>query len=514
MKVVVFSVLVVILCLSVLSIVLVLLFNKSPLVKKQQINVTVPKPVFQLPFHLRNEIALVKSIENSDTTVYCDMYNIDIFQLEGDKWAFMFHLLDTNRYKYIILTDLTLSPNSNKPIRRLIQQSGDNDLIVCRDKYEPNKISLDMLIFKNSEWSKFKCLQLFFNPDNIQTLLLDQVYTNFKHKSLIDAKNQLNKGLPYMLQCTCVYNEKAFELDNSKKEMYPWTGVDGFIEIEKIPVFNKMTKDQLIPKRIYQTNDSTLVPLHRNKFSIEAWKQLNPEYEYHYLDALDRRKLIETHFDATVSKAYDMLLPGAYQADLFRYCLLYVYGGCYVDSQTQPFLPLREVITPNLEFLSGEEILEFNFGIWNGFICCTPKHPALKLTIDNTVKNVLERNYTDSCIGITGPCVLGRSVNKWLNRDVNTSLRQAILPSTMKLLPNSLNHIIYNKQSVRVFKFYANGKPFLLQKYLQNPQQLKSMQINMWDNDEINGKQRYDRAYQIKEVFKFPLYPKVVYPRI
>lgn len=499
-----------IICLAVLSLVSVLLFAKLPVKNTEQLE--IPKPMFQLPNNLRNEIALVKSIECSATTVYCDMYNIDILQLKGDKWAYMFHLLNTNHYKYVIITDLRLSPNSNKPIQRLIQQSGDSDLIVCRDKYEPNKISLDMLIFKNSEWSKFKCLQLYFNPNNIQILLLDQVYTNFKHKSLMDAKIQLDKGLPYMLQCTCVYNEKAFELDNSKKDMYPWTGVDGFVEIEKIPINIKMITDQLIPKKIYQTNDSTLVPLHRNKFSIEAWKQLNPEYEYHYFDALDRRKFIETHFDETVGKAYDLLLPGAFQADLFRYCLLFVHGGCYVDSQTQPFLPLREVITSKLEFLSGEEINEFNYGIWNGFMCCISKHPALKLTIDNTVKNVLERNYTDSCIGITGPCVLGRSLNKWFNRNPNTSFKQGVLPPTMKLLKNSLNYIFYKKKSVRVFQLYANGKPFLLHKYQQNPEQLSNLNLRVEENDEINGKQRYDSAYTKKKVFKFSLlYSKTIY---
>ena len=308
---------VIVLCLAVLSIALMLFFDENFFTKKA-LRFAIPKPLLPLSIDSRNEIALVRSNKNSDTNDYCDMHHIDVLQIQGHKWAFVFHLLDTNQYKYVVVTDLTLKPNSGKPIQRLIQQSGDSDLIVCRDKHDPSKISLDMLIFKNSEWSKYKCAKLYLNSDD----LLDQVYTNFKHKSLLQAKQQLDKGLPYMLQCTCVYNEKAFEFGISAKDMYPWTGVEGFIEIEKLPLSDTVTTDQLIPKRIYQTNDSTLVPLHRNKFSTEAWKQLNPEYTYHYFDALDRRKFIETHFDANVCKAYDMLLPGAYQADPFRYCLL------------------------------------------------------------------------------------------------------------------------------------------------------------------------------------------------
>lgn len=491
---------VIVLCLAVLSIALMLFFDENFFTKKA-LRFAIPKPLLPLSIHSRNEIALVRSNKNSDTNDYCDMHHIDVLQIQGHKWAFVFHLLRTNQYKYVVVTDLTLKPNSGKPIQRLIQQSGDSDLIVCRDKHDPSKISLDMLIFKNSEWSKYKCAKLYLNSDD----LLDQVYTNFKHKSLLQAKQQLDKGLPYMLQCTCVYNEKAFELGISAKDMYPWTGVEGFIEIEKLPLSDTVTTDQLIPKRIYQTNDSTLVPLHRNKFSTEAWKQLNPEYTYHYFDALDRRKFIETHFDANVCKAYDMLLPGAYQADLFRYCLLYVHGGCYVDSQAQPFMPLREVITPNLQFLSGIDVDAYDFAIWNGFICCVPYHPGMKLTIVNAVKNILERNYKDSTLAITGPWLIGRSFNEWLNRRRNTSMKQG-LPSTMKLLPNTLNHIKHKGQSMEVFQFYNDGKPFLLHKFHQNPQQLSDSNISIKENDEINGKERYLHAYRHKKVFKFPLF--------
>lgn len=32
-----------------------------------------------------------------------------------------------------------------------------------------------------------------------------------------------------------------------------------------------------------------------------------------------------------VLSAYDKIMPNAYKADLFRLCILYVYGGCYID---------------------------------------------------------------------------------------------------------------------------------------------------------------------------------------
>ena len=44
-----------------------------------------------------------------------------------------------------------------------------------------------------------------------------------------------------------------------------------------------------------------------------------------------RREFISKYFNKDVLEAYDTLLPGAYKADLWRYCILYKMGGIYMD---------------------------------------------------------------------------------------------------------------------------------------------------------------------------------------
>jgi mannosyltransferase OCH1-like enzyme len=39
-------------------------------------------------------------------------------------------------------------------------------------------------------------------------------------------------------------------------------------------------------------------------------------------------------------KAYDTLIPNAYKADLFRYSVVYHYGGCYMDAGSIGIKPL------------------------------------------------------------------------------------------------------------------------------------------------------------------------------
>ena len=465
----------------------------------------VPKPPVRLQLlHAfgNNDIAVLDNNPNDFTREYCYKYKLDYLYVPVEKgadesvvWMYLYHFLKRNPHEYVVLLHNAKpwNANSNKPLQRLIQQSGDSDLILCRDAFKSNKLGINMFVFKNTEWSVYKCLQLYFQPQNIQTLLLDQVYTKYKHSSLLNSKPQLDAGLTYNLQCTCVYNEKAFDLGNLVADMYPWTNVPGFIEIPKrvLPTIKAGTTKQKIPRVIYQTMSTTLSNLERYEFSVKAWQDLNPEYEYCYFDSLDCRKFIEKHFESDVVKAYNMLLPGAYQADLFRYCLLYVQGGCYVDSQTQPFLPLRDVLSPETELCSAIDYK--NFSVWQGFLCSIPEHPAIKLAIDTASANILKQKYFDSDLQLVGPDLMGMSINQSLGRLPKQDLSQG-LPSTIQLLchtqPDCQPYVYFNKTK------------FLLGKYFYNKDQLQSSLVKI---DQVSGKENYAKAHEKKRIFKTKL---------
>lgn len=471
-------------------------------------SVVVPLP--EKPLQLRtsgnnsNTAVLQSPLTNpSSTQRYCEKYHIDYLLLPEENASFktslgyLFYLLKDSKYEYVVVLQPSVQwhPDSNKPLQRLIQQSGDSDLIVCRDAEHFNQVNTNMLLLKNSEWSRYKCAQLINNLDKVQKLLLDQVYTNYKHKTLEEAKAQLDLGLPYNLQCTCVYHELAFDLyypiSNGAVTVYPWTGVPGYVEVSKLVAPTSATSaPQKVPRVIYQTMSTTLMNTDRYRLSVQMWQQLNPEYEYLYFDELDCRKFIEQHFDKDVVNAYNTLLPGAYQADLFRYCLLYIQGGCYVDSQTQPFLPLRVVINAETKFCSAVDGKEY--ALWQGFLCAVPKHPVIKMAIDKTVKNIQKRKYFDSCLELSGPDLLGMCVNKWLGRKPKQSLNSR-MPPTILFLCHS------NRCQPYV---YMGSTKFLLTKYYFNKNQLLSSptSINL-----ISGKEHYGSAHAKKQVFKFPL---------
>jgi hypothetical protein len=473
--------------------------------------IPVPKMEVKFPPNSRNRLAVlaVQNGGSTETQQYCDKYNMDYLEIpymqEINKrvpWMILFNVLQSNHYDHVlILLDkgVVLNSNSDKPVQTLIRQSGDSDLIACRSAADHSKINSGMLIFKNSEWSRYQCTKVYSKPRDIQNLLMNQVYTSFQYKDLKQAATQLESGLPYMLQCTCVYNEKAFELNHDRKNMYPWTGVQGFVELERTVLRkqNRMsTSTQRIPKRIYQTMNTTLTSHDRHKLSVQAWKGLNPEYEYYFFDAFDRKKLIQKHFDENVCTAYDMLLPGAYQADLFRYCLLYVYGGCYVDGQTQPFQPLASLIESDTEFISALDLRK-EYGIFQTFLCCTPEHPAMKITINDIVSNVLKRRYFKSWLKLSSTEALGMGVNKWLGRHPKASFREGGLPSSVKILRTLF--------SPRIVIYLEDDTEFLLHKFSQNPAQLTAPLIG--SIYELSGREYYEQAHKNKRVFRFPLLP-------
>jgi mannosyltransferase OCH1-like enzyme len=86
----------------------------------------------------------------------------------------------------------------------------------------------------------------------------------------------------------------------------------------------------LIPLKVYSHwHTKDLPPIMKQK--REKLIRDNPEFEFELYDNDDCRKFIEANFDKDVLYAFDSLIPGAYKADLWRYCIIYKYGGIYLD---------------------------------------------------------------------------------------------------------------------------------------------------------------------------------------
>ena len=133
----------------------------------------------------------------------------------------------------------------------------------------------------------------------------------------------------------------------------------------------------MIPKKIYQTNK-----LPQPDFAVENIKNLNLEYEYQFFNDDDCVQFIQNFFGNDVLNVYHNIRTLQHRADLFRYCLLYEYGGVYVDIDIQLLSPIDDIIelSENSKLISVKSLIKEN-GIYQGFLISEPKNEIFFILI-------------------------------------------------------------------------------------------------------------------------------------
>ncbi|MEO6488918.1 MAG: glycosyltransferase, partial [Ferruginibacter sp.] len=86
---------------------------------------------------------------------------------------------------------------------------------------------------------------------------------------------------------------------------------------------------QKIPKIIWQTMNTNCVPSVMKDFA-DSWINKNPEYEYRFHDNDDIIEFLKKDFPGYL-EAYNKIKFGASKADLWRYLIMYKFGGVYTD---------------------------------------------------------------------------------------------------------------------------------------------------------------------------------------
>ena len=175
----------------------------------------------------------------------------------------------------------------------------------------------------------------------------------------------------------------------------------------------------MIPRKIFQTFEQKSFEPEFQKI-VDYWKTENPDFKYCLYDDNEREEFIKNNFPAEVYGAYMRIIPQAFKADLWRYCVLYTYGGFYADIDTACLGGLERFINSDTEFVAPIDLnlgdLEFH-NICNGFIGSIPNHPILKKCIDRIVLSVKKQEMpSENIMNFSGPGRLGIAVNQYLNR--------------------------------------------------------------------------------------------------
>lgn len=152
----------------------------------------------------------------------------------------------------------------------------------------------------------------------------------------------------------------------------------------------------MIPKQIILTAKSQPAAY------IEHLARLNPDFRILYFNDMQARQFIVQNFSPAVVDAYDLLKPGAYKADLFRYCALYKLGGVYsdVDIPYQTGFAQWWDLTESKLYLVKDLIPE---ALQVGLMASPAGHEFFRLCIEQVCHKVQQRDLTNSPFGMTGP---------------------------------------------------------------------------------------------------------------
>lgn len=112
----------------------------------------------------------------------------------------------------------------------------------------------------------------------------------------------------------------------------------------------------MIPKNIFQIyHNKNLI----KKNIINEIKELNINYNYYLYDFEDGIEFIKNNFEEELANKIILYLNSlekyAHKSDLLRYCLLYIYGGVYLDVDLKQKIDLDTIInyTENSDLITS-----------------------------------------------------------------------------------------------------------------------------------------------------------------
>ena len=142
--------------------------------------------------------------------------------------------------------------------------------------------------------------------------------------------------------------------------------------------------------------------------------ELNPEYEYRYFNNRESRKFLRDNFSNEINNAYDLLVPGAFKADLLRYCYLYINGGCYFDCKQILRVPIHKFLHESKTLVFCNDVIEN--ALLNAIIFSTKKNIIIEKTIKDCVYNIINK-LGNTALEISGPIFFYKSISTYINKD-------------------------------------------------------------------------------------------------
>ena len=237
--------------------------------------------------------------------------------------------------------------------------------------------------------------------------------------------------------------------------------------IKTINVVENIKSDE-IPLNIFMCWYNKNLPPKMNE-NINKIKEENPEFNVYIFDDNDCRNMIEKYFIKEVVDAFDTLIPGAYKADLWRYCVLYLYGGIYQDIKLEPINGFKYQELTDKEYFV-RDIKDSHEGIYNAFMICKKNNKILEKAIKQIIQNCKEEYYGTSVWDPTGPLLLKKLFSENELNEIQINLTNE---------KENIRVVFNNKEIIKMYNGYRDEQTQTLKdiKTLYYPELWKETRI-------------------------------------
>jgi mannosyltransferase OCH1-like enzyme len=173
--------------------------------------------------------------------------------------------------------------------------------------------------------------------------------------------------------------------------------------------------------------------------AIKSWLKYTNTFNYKFYNNAMCDDFIKNNFDDKIYNAYSLLPMGVMKADLWRYCIIYKYGGIYTDTDTVCLFNPHIFINDSLLTIVPEN--ETHLCQW--VFSAPPNSPILKSIIDLSVERILNTPIKGEHIihYLTGPGVFTDGIEKYLKEN------------GLPIFSNKKDYYNYPSPVLKVFKY-------------------------------------------------------------
>lgn len=250
------------------------------------------------------------------------------------------------------------------------------------------------------------------------------MYYSYKNSKLNKNKNTLN-----------VIKNNPRSVINKKNNKNKKTNIED--------ILFKRYKKRVIPLNIFQTWSTLNLSPYLSE-AVNNIKNNNPEFNHELYDDEMCRDFLKKHFKDDVVYTYEKLKPGAYKSDFWRYCILYIKGGIYIDIKFKSNIKLIHLT--DREYLVRDRIgINNKKGIYQAIMICKKENILLKKLINHIVSRCKYNTMGLNPLELTGP----QLVSHYLISSAIDNLELYFHTSGDKVMFNNYIIFYYNSEKYR-----------------------------------------------------------------